>query len=267
MRKTGLIVLAGAALAGFAASANAGAVRSGFDASTLPANDDGSTGFVGFGLGTLNFYGSSYTGGYVNNNGNVTFTGAMSTFTPFPILTTGVPLLAPFFADVDTRGAGSGVTQYGAGMVGASPAWGVSWRDVGYYAFGTDKLNTFQLVIYDVQANGDFCFEFNYDKIEWETGSASGGTGGLGGSSARAGWSNGVSDAFEIAGSAVNGAFLDSNLVTGLIYRQLNSGVDGRFTFCVRNGTVVNPTIPLPTAGAMGLAGLAGMGVIRRRRA
>jgi len=81
-------------------------------ANTLPANDDGSTSPVSLPF-TLNFYGQSYTSIWVNNNGNVTFNGALGTYTPFGLQSTAVPIIAPFFADVDTRGQGSAPVQYG----------------------------------------------------------------------------------------------------------------------------------------------------------
>jgi hypothetical protein len=70
---------------------------------------------------------------------------------------------------------------------------GVNWIGFGYFPQAVDKLNSFQLIITDRSDIGvsDFDFEFNYHQIQWETGDASGGSDGLGGSSARAGWSNG----------------------------------------------------------------------------
>lgn len=44
------------------------AMRAGFDGNTLAANDDDSTGLVAFGF-SVNFFGVSRSGGYVNNNG------------------------------------------------------------------------------------------------------------------------------------------------------------------------------------------------------
>jgi hypothetical protein len=171
-----------------------------FTDNTLPANDDGSTGLVPIGF-AINFFGANYTDLYVNNNGNVTFTGPLGTYTPFPIINTGVPMLAPFFADVDTRGAGSGLVQYGPDTLGGRSVFGVNWIDVGYFPSQTNLLNSFQLIITDRSdiGAGDFDFEFNYDQILWETGGASGGSGGLGGSSARAGWSNGVNASYTIS--------------------------------------------------------------------
>ncbi|MBE3068153.1 MAG: hypothetical protein IMZ73_12135, partial [Chloroflexi bacterium] len=60
--------------------------------------------------------------------------------------------------------------------------------------------------------------------------------GGLGGFSARAGYSDGLSNFFELPGSAVNGGLLDSNASTGLINNSLNSSQLGRYIFQVRNG-------------------------------
>lgn len=42
----------------------------------------------------------------VNNNGIISFLAAVSTFTPDPFPIEGSPLIAPYWADVDTRGAG-----------------------------------------------------------------------------------------------------------------------------------------------------------------
>ena len=236
-------------------AAHAGAIHDAhLFTNTLPANDDGSTGILGLGF-TINFYGNSYSGlygnVYGNNNGNVTFTGPLSTYTPFSLLSTATPIIAPFFADVDTSGSGSGLMQYGRGTIGGRSVFGVNWINVGYYSSRTDKLNSFQLIITDRSdiGAGDFDFEFNYDKIQWETGNASGGTNGLGGNSARAGWSNGIAASYEIGGSAVNGALLDSS-ATGLIYRSLNSSIPGQYIFQVRNGVVV-PVIPTLTSIAV----------------
>ncbi|MHC4122571.1 MAG: nidogen-like domain-containing protein, partial [Planctomycetota bacterium] len=125
------------------------------------------------------------------------------------------------------------------------PAFGVTWIDVGYYYTHVDKLNTFQLILIDRsdRAPDDFDIEFNYDKIEWETGDASGGENGYGGTSARAGFSNGTGEPgtfYELEGSGVHGAFLDSS-PTGLIYRNHNSPITGRNTYRVESGI---PEIP-----------------------
>ncbi len=231
--------------------ANAIRTNAGCNTNTLPANDDGSTTAVTMPF-SLNYFGVTYTQTFVNNNGNITFNGPLSAFTPFNLNTTNVPIIAPFFADVDTRGTGSGLTRYGTDTVNGRPAFCVNWINVGYFASRVDKLNSFQLVLIERNDTGagNFDIEFNYNTILWETGDASNGTGGLGGNSARVGFANGTMAAgtfFELAGSAVNGAFLDSNIATGLTNNSRNSGLIGRYLFTARNGGIPTPT-PTPTA-------------------
>lgn len=209
--------------------AYAGAVRPGFNATSMPRNDDDSTVQVPIGFQVI-FSGTSYNSLYVNNNGNITFDAPLNAFTPVPFGNAGRKILAPFWADVDTWGTLSGVTKYGTGTVNGRDAFGVSWVNVGYFLAHDDKLNSFQLIIIDRsdRAPGAIDVEFNYDSILWETGDASGGSGGLGGSSVRAGFSDGTVNDFEILGSGINGGFLNSNTTTGLIHHSRNSSVLGR---------------------------------------
>jgi len=214
----------------------------GFSTSSLAANDDGSTGLVPIGF-TINLFGTSYSSLYANNNGNVTFDSPLGTFTPFNLVTTGTKIIAPFFADVDTRGPGSTLMTYGNDTVNGRPAFGVEWASVGYFSAQTNKLNSFELVIIDRSdiAAGAFDFEFNYDSMQWETGGASGGSNGLGGFSARVGYSNGLTGSaavsFELPGSAVNGAFINGG-PNALNANSLNSNVVGRYLFSSRGGTI-----------------------------
>jgi Ca2+-binding RTX toxin-like protein len=225
-------------------------IRPGFNSNTLAPNDDGSTGAVPLGF-TINFFGTLRNNVFVNNNGNVTFNGPLASFTPFPILTTGVPILAPFFADVDTTVGSSSPVTYGQGTVGSFPAFGVNWIDVGFFGGGaTTPTNDFQLVLIDRSdiSPGDFDIEFNYGAIRWEAGTASGGNqNGLGGNTARVGFSNGTTIGVELPGSAVPGAFLDTGpAATSLVNNSLNSGLNGRYIFLARNGiisTVAGPTL------------------------
>lgn len=208
----------------------------------LTANDDSSSPHVPLPFG-VNFYGSSFQSLWVNNNGNVTFDGPLSTYTPFGLAGTKSQIIAPFFADVDTRGEGSQPVTYGWGETTyeGHRAFCVNWINVGYYSRQTDKLNSFQMLLVnreDSKNPGDFDIVFNYDKVQWEAGSASGGVGGLGGTSASAGFSNGSErdgSSYQIAGSLTNGAFLDSS-PTGLAKTSTDSTIPGRHIFRVRGG-------------------------------
>ncbi len=162
-----------------------------------------------FGAAGVDFFGHNYTSLYINNNGNITFGSPNSTFTP-NVITGGAnnPIIAPFWADVDTRG-GAG-TPTGGNATGADqvfynldPTNGVltiTWDDVGYYAEQTNKLDAFEVQLISL-GGGNFDIVFRYESINWTTGEASGGMDGLGGTPARAGYSagdNNSADYFEL---------------------------------------------------------------------
>lgn len=236
-------------------SVGPGAMRSGFESNTLGPSDDDYTDLVNIGF-PVNFFGTTYTQLYVNNNGNVTFDDSQSTYTPYNLIAAGRVIIAPFFADVDTSNAGQPL-RYGTGTVDGKLAFGATWRDVDYWESSPTHTNRnhFQVVLIQRSdtGTGNFDIEFNYDQIQWEAGTASGADdNGLGGSSARAGYSNGSTHSYEITGSGVNGAFLDNNLATGLSRHSINSSQTGRYIFEVRGGVspaVITTDIPTVNEG------------------
>lgn len=252
-------------------ASHASIIEPGFNGSTLAPNDDGSTGAVNIGF-DVNFFGLTFSQLFVNNNGNVTFDSTLSSFTPFDLTSTGRQIIAPFFADVDTRNAGDTVS-YGTGSFAGMMAFGVNWLNVDYFSSNTEHTNrnSFQLILVDRSdvATGDFDIIFNYDQIQWETGTASGGdANGLGGNSARVGYSNGTGDSgsfFELAGSAVNGALLDGGS-NSLVSNRLNSDFDGRYIFNARSGTIVVPPTSVPEAHTFAIFGLGLMLIMAVRR-
>lgn len=271
----GLVFAAAAPAAADAQAFRRGGTTAGFTSNTLARNDDGSTGAVNIGFG-VNFFGTSATQLFVNNNGNVTFNSPLGTFTPSALNgPTARPIIAAFFADVDTRNPASAVTQYGMGTVDGRAAFGVNWDGVGYYNNRADKLNIFQLILIDRNDTGagNFDIEFNYDQILWETGEASGGINGLGGTSAAVGYSggSGVEGTFaQLQGSLVNGALINGGS-NALVSNNQGSGVNGRYLFNVRGGTVVVPppmeVVPEPATVALVGAGVLLLGGFARRRA
>lgn len=241
---------------------------------TLPRNDDGSTGLVNIGF-NINFFGMNRSQLYVNNNGNFSFNQPLWQYTPWGISGGSEPMIAVYFADVDTRPALSAELTYGQTTMGGRNAFvanwfGVGYDGVGYYSYNTDKLNEFQIILQDRSdvGVGDFDIYFNYDKVEWETGDVSGGSGGLGGQSAVVGYTNGAGDYLEFAGSLTPGSFLDGGLYS--LTGHSNIGVMGTYLMQVRNGEVIVPPINgIPAPGAILLAGMGTglVGWLRRRQA
>ena len=157
-------------------------------------SDDGSTAAIGFPFDFC-LYGTLYTSFYINNNGNISFGAAHGgyTATGFPDAT--FTMVAPFWADVNTGVAGSGLVYYKV-----TPTYAViQWNNVAHYSGDNTQLNTFQVIISDgtdpILPSGDnvaFC----YGNMKWTAGA----TGGFGGTPATVGVNSGDGVNFEQIG-------------------------------------------------------------------
>jgi len=150
----------------------------------MARNDDSSSVLIGLGF-TFQFYGTNYTSCYINNNGNITFGAPYGDYTPSGFPSAAIPpMIAPFWADVDTRPAATGRVWYkiiDSNNGGALDTLVVVWDNVGYYNQHADLLNTFELTISNftnpvMQPGSNVCFE--YDNMCWTTGDIEG-TGGF----------------------------------------------------------------------------------------
>ncbi|MEM9381305.1 MAG: nidogen-like domain-containing protein [Planctomycetota bacterium] len=169
-------------------------------------NDDGSAQLVLNGW-SFDFFGTPWGDIYVNNNGNVSFGAPFSAFSSSGFPVSGFPMVAPFWGDVDTRADDvDGAVWYREWSTAAGDAVNrivITWDHVGYYNTSTDKLNTFQLILTDgndpmIGAGNNVCF--CYDDMQWTTGSASGGSGGFGGTPATVGANQGNGTDFFLVG-------------------------------------------------------------------
>lgn len=212
-------------------------------ANSLPLNDDDSSGSIPL-SSPLAFYDRTVTEAFVNNNGNITFDGSMYNYSGH-ISTLPRPLLAPFFADLETTYTGTPVT-YGTVEWQGRPALCVSWRDIGFFGSGTAPTNDFQALLVDRSdvAAGDFDVVLNYARVD---GDQSG--------SVQIGFSaadQNPEHVYVFPGSNVPGAFLDTN-PAGLVHGSRESDVQGRYVFRFRDGFPVGVTPP-DTAIASGPA-------------
>jgi hypothetical protein len=258
MSRSSLAIIVTAAVVGCsAAEGQAIRTNAGFNTKSIPANDDGSAPLEPIGF-TINFFGKTRGSAYVNNNGNITFDSSLATYTPFGLDSTQREIIAPFFADVDTRNPVSKLVTYGQDTVNGHKAFGANFINVGYYAVHADKLNSFQVVLIDRSETGagNFDLEFNYAKIQWETGDASGGVSGYGGTPAVVGWSNGTGDpgtSYQLPGSLQSGAFLDGgpyalvNQTVNAVVSGPTTAVQGRLTFRARDG-VLSPGLSITSS-------------------
>ncbi len=176
--------------------------------------------------------GSTFTTIAVNTNGNVTFGGGLSTYTPSRIEGSGRMIVAPYWADVDTRDPSEGTNPGNVywDFNTERDSFVVTWDNVGYFSRHTDLLSSFQLEMLD-RGCGNVEIIFRYENITWTAGDASGGEGGLGGVTSRAGFSLGDTY-FELPASGNEGGMLALESTIG------NLGVGGVWQFIVSGGTV-----------------------------
>jgi hypothetical protein len=116
-----------------------------------------------FGAGGLDFFGTSYTGIYINSNGLITFDSPETAYTPVGITGYTSPAIAPFWSDVDLNKGGE--IYWNVDAVTGTVT--ITWSDVAPYT-GTGT-NSFQMVITDT-GGGDFSVEFIYEDIQWTDG-------------------------------------------------------------------------------------------------
>lgn len=227
----------------------------------------------------VNIFGTSYSSFYVNENGNVSFGdsygGRPGNSNPGNV---GMPVFAPFFADVDSSlsPVGGSVSH---GFFAGTNGIAITWFAVGFNGQDTSfdqRRVSMQVVIVDISETtgnaGDFRLEFNYagsfSGMEWESGVADGGVNGLGGMSALAGFWDGLGMGYELPGSGVNGALLGADCSSNALALSCN---DYFFEFrggtpYFLDGTPVFAVWEPPVLALYGLGAFMVLGARRRSR-
>jgi hypothetical protein len=220
-------------------------------------SDDGSTAQINPGF-SFCLYGTNEPFFYINNNGNVSFDAPLSTYSSYGFPVSGIPCLAPFWADVDTRSTGGGSVWY---KMDAHKVI-VIWNAVGYYYIHGDKVNTFELIFTDgtdnILAPGNNV-AFSYTGMTWTTGDASSGTNGFGGVPATVGVNKGdgidyaLVGRFDHAGTDFDGAGGNADGVGYLSNKYYEFNACG-------NTVVIPPNVPI-SDWALVILGIALLGV------
>ena len=206
-------------------------------------NDDGFSGPIDFGY-TFRFFGVDHTAFFANNNGSISFGEGIAAFIPTGPTGALAPVISPWFADVDTRGAASGVLHLRTDIPNQTI---LTWDAVGYFQQHDDRLDSFQLVVrgaaFAVPA-GEGSIGFFYKGMPWEQTDTS--------VTGAVGFGNGAGNAVVLAGSNTP---------------DLNGVIANHFIWFDQNLEPVPPVTPIPEPGtyALMLGGLALFGLVLRR--
>lgn len=207
-------------------------------------NDDG---YMALNLGfNFTLFGTTYSSLFINNNGNVSFGSGISAFVPTGPTGANAPLISPWFGDVDTRAAQSGVVHYQLDTPGQLV---VTWDNVGYFNSHSDLLNSFQLVLRSddfALPNGEGQIGFFYKNMQWEQTNTS--------TVAAIGFGDGLGN-----GEVLEGSSTESNL---------NAAAANHHIWFDANLVVVPPTpgVPEPMTWVMMVGGLGLAGAAMRMR-
>jgi PEP-CTERM motif len=112
-------------------------------------NDDGTFAAVDLGF-NVDFFGTSYSSIFLNNNGTASFGAPTAAFSSEPLNSQSAqPMIAPYWTDLDSRGGGATAGIYVSQTAHQMVA---TWQGMGYFAGNYTGRVTFQLVLNDPNA-------------------------------------------------------------------------------------------------------------------
>uniref|UniRef100_A0A8C5QV24 NIDO domain-containing protein n=1 Tax=Leptobrachium leishanense TaxID=445787 RepID=A0A8C5QV24_9ANUR len=205
-------------------------------------SDDGSSPQISL-PASVPVFGNAYSYLYVNHNGLLSFVQPVSQYTPsIPSFGSGNPFLAPFWADVHNGIAGDIYYRQSADPellarattdvrtyfdypdFTAQWVFVATWDKVAHFGSQSNKVNTFQVVL--ITDRSKTFVLFNYGKIQWTTGTASGGVNGLGGIPALGGVYSGDHTCFYTIPGSLSPEIININSTT-------NANLPGRWAIKV----------------------------------
>ena len=171
-----------------------------------------------FGPTGVDYFGTDYTGIYINTNGLITFDSAETAYTPVGIDGYNSPAIAPFWSDVDINKGGEIYWD----LDPVAGTFTITWLDVAPYT-GTGT-NSFQMTMTDT-GGGNFSVEFIYEDINWTNGYAG---------NATVGFTDGGANDTVLPGSG------DATALSNLDNADLGNGdPNGTWEMDVTGGTTV----------------------------
>ncbi len=205
----------------------------GFGEQAMAHSDDSS---IRLSLGAVFEHGLNYLGRdygadqlWLNTNGTVSFGARVSAYPTAGNGGLARDMIAPFWADVDTRLDGEGFESGGiwVDVDAVGDVVTITWDAVGVYRRRADTPNTFQMQLFD-RGGGDFDIVYRYDTIGWTIGTGEGDVG------ARAGLYGRDTDPLLIETR-------DGYDVLGDLDARLGpSGIPGMWIYEMRGGVIVN---------------------------
>ncbi|MEM0912975.1 MAG: nidogen-like domain-containing protein [Planctomycetota bacterium] len=215
------------------------------------------------------FFGNAF----VNNNGIVSLGGFLPAYSNDGLgdvaNNSGQAVIAPFFANVDTRPHADntgGQGKVGAGTIDGRDAFIATWDRVGRHDRQFDLQSSFEVLLIDRSdiAFGDFDIVFNYGPIEWTVADP-------GDTPARVGFAvpDGQVVEFDLFGPLPAPAVCaDEMLADALAITETPYVMPDSVLIEVRGGSAIVPgtaVVPTPTAAAAGMIGLIALAARRRR--
>nr|XP_022323644.1 protein mesh-like [Crassostrea virginica] len=221
----------------------------------MERNDDGSSGEIP--ISTLfPFFNHQHQKLIVNTNGVISFLSPVGTYTPNPFpIANDARMIAPFWADIDTRKGGTvwyrettedslldratdEIKDYFPQFLRFRASWIfiATWENVAFFGCASEgclKRNTFQAVLI---TNGQHSFTiYNFENIQWTTGTASGGSSsnGLGGTPAQVGFNAGDGIVYFTVNASRTPDIVDVDELS-------NVNIPGKFAFRIDANVIVD---------------------------